>query len=78
MTNNRHQLRSRRVEAGLPAILLARAAGVSSGRLSEIERAYVNPSPSELERLENALEQLLVARRKLIKMAEEVGWPGRI
>jgi hypothetical protein len=40
-----------------------------------LERGYVLPSVQELERLQRALDDLIVAKQKVEKFASEVGWP---
>jgi transcriptional regulator with XRE-family HTH domain len=44
-------------------------------RLSNIERGYIQPSPDELSRIAGALDQLVEAREKVARFAEECGWP---
>jgi hypothetical protein len=47
--------------------------------LSEIENEHVEPTPSEMERLERALTELLHAQEALKEAAASVGWPvGRV
>ena len=68
------ELRSQRVAAEIPATLLAARAGVNRSRLSGIERGYVRPSEVELQRLEAALEDLILAKAVIQQAAESVGW----
>lgn len=70
------ELRAERISQGISARLLAPRAKVSCSRLSDIERGYVAPSADELARIARSLKDLIVARRKLRAVAEEVGWPA--
>jgi len=63
------------VAAEIPAILLAAKAKVNRSRLSGIERGYVQPTADELQRLSQALEQLIYAKAAIRKAASSVGWP---
>ncbi len=68
-------LRSQRVSAEIPAILLARHAGIDRSRLSQIERGHVQPTNEELQRLNDTLNVLIAARQRVREVAEQVGWP---
>ncbi len=68
-------LRSQRITAEIPAILLARHAGIDRSRLSLIERGHVQPTNEELQRLDSALNLLIAARLRVREVAAEVGWP---
>ena len=68
-------LRSKRVAAEIPATLLAMKARINRSRLSGIERAYVQPTDEELQRLTSALDQLIDAKAAIQKTAAAVGWP---
>lgn len=70
------EIRLKRVTARIPGRLLCRRAGLDRGRLSDIERGYVQPSPDELARLSKALNELIEAREKVAKYAEQCGWPA--
>ena len=70
-----HQLRQRRVAARIPGQILCNKVGISRGRLSDIEREYVQPRQEELARLNGALDELIAAREKVVAVAEEGGWP---
>jgi len=50
-------------------------AGISRGRLSEIERGHVRATADELKRIDGALRQLIEARNKVAEVAAEFGWP---
>jgi transcriptional regulator with XRE-family HTH domain len=67
-------MRTARVAAEIPAILLAAKARVNRSRLSGIERGYVQPTEDELQRLSQALEQLIHAKAIIQKAAASVGW----
>jgi transcriptional regulator with XRE-family HTH domain len=69
------EIRLKRVTARIPGRLLCLRARVDRGRLSDIERGYVQPSADEMARLCEALEALIEARGKVAKCAEECGWP---
>ena len=69
------QLKAKRNSAGVPGRLVCARAGIDRGRLSDIERQYVEPSDDELERIEKALGALIQAKEKVVKVAAEVGWP---
>ena len=69
------ELREKRVVAGISGRLLCAKAGVDRGRLSAMERGYIQPFAGELARLEQALSALLEARRKVAAVAAEGGWP---
>jgi transcriptional regulator with XRE-family HTH domain len=68
-------LRTKRLQAEIPAALLASVAKMDRSRLSGIERGYVEPSGDEQSRLVEALDKLATARRKVAAVAAEVGWP---
>jgi transcriptional regulator with XRE-family HTH domain len=72
---NGQELRLKRVTARIPGRLLCRRASLDRGRLSDIERGYVEPTPDELARLSKALDELSEAAAKVAKYAEECGWP---
>jgi hypothetical protein len=44
-------------------------------RLSHIERGYVHASDAELARILRALDELRAAKKRLLAVAMEVGWP---
>ena len=68
-------LRNLRVQAGLPGHFVCRQSGLGRSRLSDIERGYVEPSPSEVERIRRAIEDLTKAREEVAQLAAAVGWP---
>jgi transcriptional regulator with XRE-family HTH domain len=70
------QLRARRVVARITGSMVCARAGVSRGRLSEIERGHVKPPAAELQRIEQALDQLVEARDRVAAVAVECGWPA--
>lgn len=69
------KIREKRVIAGIAGRLLCARAKIDRGRLSHIERGYVEPSDAELARIENALDELVRAKRALAKTAARLGWP---
>ena len=69
------ELRSKRVAAEIPAMLLALKAKVNRSRLSNLERGYAQPTEGELRRLYVALDQLVQAKSAIDQVADSVGWP---
>jgi transcriptional regulator with XRE-family HTH domain len=69
------ELRSRRVAAEIPAMLLAAKARVNRSRLSNLERGYAQPTEAEMQRLARALEELIDAKAAIREAAASVGWP---
>lgn len=69
------QLRAKRVLARIPGHMVARRAGIGRGRLSEIELEHINPPASELSRVERALDELILAKRRVAEVANECGYP---
>jgi len=69
------EIRRRRVTDRIPLHVVAGRAGVSRGRFSEIESGLVTPRPEEIERIDQALNSLIAARKKVLDYAEQVGWP---
>jgi len=61
--------------AGIAGRLVSDRSGITRSRLCEIERNYVQPSDKELERIEQALAELIKARERVAEVASEVGWP---
>ena len=68
-------IRKKRVNADIPAALLAARAGIDRARLSAIERGYVEPTAAEQAALVATLDRLIAAREQVLAVAEEVGWP---
>ena len=68
------EIRSRRVAAEIPAMLLSVRARVNRSRLSNLEPGYAQPTEEELQRLTSALEQLIDAKAAIRKTAAAVGW----
>jgi transcriptional regulator with XRE-family HTH domain len=56
------QLRRARLDAGLTQFQLSARTGISTGRLSLLERELVQPSDAERERIEAALAAVPVHR----------------
>ncbi len=71
-----NELRSKRVAPEIPAMLLAKRAGINRSRLSSLERGYAEPTGTELQRLADALEQLIEAKAVIQRTAAAVGWLG--
>jgi hypothetical protein len=71
------ELRSRRISAEIPAILLAANAKVNRCRLSALERGHVCASEDELRRLATSLAKLISAKEAIQRTATDVGWPAR-
>ena len=69
------ELRSKRLAAEIPAMLLAVKAKVNRSRLSNLERGYAQPTEGELQRLYAALDQLVKAKSAIDQVADSVGWP---
>jgi hypothetical protein len=69
------EIRSKRIEAGIPGYVLCLKARVVRTRLSDIESGYVTPAPEELSRIAVALEDLIRAKRKVATVAAKEGWP---
>jgi predicted transcriptional regulator len=61
--------------AGISGGMLCSKAKIDRSRLSKIECGYILPSDSEIKRIAEALEDLLTAKKKLVAVAAELGWP---
>ena len=72
------EIRSKRIQAGIPGYVVCLKAGLARTRLSDIERGYVVPSPQELAKIEAALADLVQAKRKMTAVAAECGWPCEV
>ena len=70
------ELKAKRSAAGISGAVLSTKVGMSRSRLSEIERAYISPSPEEFERLKAALDALIQAKILINQAAIAAGWPG--
>ena len=68
-------LKEKRKVAGIPGRLVCTRVGMDRGKLSDIERGYIEVSAEELALLNEALDRLIEAKSKVMKVAEEVGWP---
>lgn len=69
MTTTR--LRVLRLKYEIPLTVLARMAGVSHQHLSRIELAAVRPTPRQENRVEAALEGLILQRRTVLAELEK-------
>ena len=72
------EIRSKRIEAGIPGYVLCLKARVARTRLSDIERNYVVPSQQELARIQAALMELIQAKQRMKAIAAECGWPCEV
>jgi hypothetical protein len=61
--------------AGIAGHLICMRAGVSRAKLCGFERGYFELSSEELTRMQNALEDLIEAKRQVAATAARVGWP---
>jgi transcriptional regulator with XRE-family HTH domain len=68
-----HELRAKRAAAGIPGQVVCQLAGISSAKLSDIERGYLAATPKDLNRIGAAIEEILSTRRQLTKLAIEAG-----
>ena len=69
------QIRAKRMGAGISGVVLCMHAGIGRTRLSDIERGHIVPSFETLDRLDTALNELIRAKRRLVALAAEEGWP---
>jgi len=69
------RLRNRRVVARIPGHMVCTRAGISRGRLSEIELGRVHATDEELKRIDDALRLLIEARKRMARVAAQCGWP---
>jgi len=72
------EIRSKRQQVGIPGYVLSLKAGIARTRLSDIERSYIIPTEDELSKLEEALGELIRAKRKINATAAECGWPCEV
>jgi len=70
-----NELRRKRPKAGIPGHIVCLKAGVGRSRLSDIEREYVQPSDHDVARIDQALDELISAKQRLLAAAVECGWP---
>jgi transcriptional regulator with XRE-family HTH domain len=61
--------------AQIPGYMVCAKAQLSRSRLSDIERGLVKPDLDEMERIHEALDSLIEARRKVQRYAADCGWP---
>jgi transcriptional regulator with XRE-family HTH domain len=66
-------LRAKRASAGIPGFALCRVAGISRGRLSEIETGIAAPREEDLRRIDAALDEIIRGRNWLQQRAAEAG-----
>ena len=70
------KIRDRRVKGAVPGWVLCKKMGIARSRLSDIERGAIVPRPEEIQRLDEALSELVEARRQVAQVAARVGWPA--
>jgi hypothetical protein len=68
-------LRTKRAVAGIPGYAVCQVAGISRAKLSDVERGYVPASPEELQRIDDAIEQIVRTRQRLAALASDAGLP---
>ena len=56
---NGQELRRLRTSAEIPGRAVSNRAGISAGRLSEVERGLVQATPDELARIRRAINELV-------------------
>lgn len=66
-------LRAKRATAGISGQVVCQVSGISRAKLSDIEREYIVATPEELQRINDAIEQVLQTRQGLTKLAEDAG-----
>ncbi len=66
MDSQTQTVRDKRIAAGIPGALLARQARMDRARLCHIERGYSSPSEDEIKRLTEALQSLIIERRRAL------------
>ena len=69
------RLKQQRMAAGIPGKMICARTGIPRSRLSDIEKGYVQPSEVEVIQIEEALSDLVAARKKVEAVAAEVGYP---
>jgi transcriptional regulator with XRE-family HTH domain len=67
--------RKRRLDYRIPGAVVAMRAGISQGRLSNIERGYCTPKPEEVAALNATLDDLVAKKAKLAEFALQIGYP---
>ena len=72
---NGRELRRKRMAAGIPGRLLCAKVGIDRSKLSDIERNYIEPSGDESIRINRAIDELIEAKEKVERVADEMGWP---
>lgn len=72
------EIREKRARARIPGYVLCKKAGLHRSRLSDIERGAAVPSLEEVERIKQALLDLIEVRSKVEDYARQCGWPTPI
>ena len=63
----------KRASARIPGYAVCQVAGISRAKLSDVERRYVTAPPEDLQRIDNAIAQIIDTRRRLSKLASDAG-----
>jgi transcriptional regulator with XRE-family HTH domain len=67
------QLRAKRAAHRIPGTAVATKVGTSRSRFSEIERGYLKPPAEELNRINQAIDEIIQERQQLTKLAADAG-----
>jgi transcriptional regulator with XRE-family HTH domain len=67
------QLRAKRAAAGIPGHAISRKAGISRGKLSEVETGVCPIDSDLLQRIDAAIDAIVVDRTKLSELASKAG-----
>ena len=70
-----NELGLRRKTAGITGVMLSKRAGIQRTKLSDIERGYVEIGQKEMDRIEDGLNELIAAKKRVQSVARECGWP---
>jgi transcriptional regulator with XRE-family HTH domain len=68
-------LKNRRRAAGISGAILCLKVGIGRSSLCKIERGYIKPAHLELQRLFEALDELVIVPREVRKIEQRMGWP---
>lgn len=66
-------LRAKRVANHIPGHAVCRRVGFGRTRLSDVECGNVTATPEELQRINAAIEEIILTRQHLAKLANEAG-----
>jgi transcriptional regulator with XRE-family HTH domain len=67
------QIRAKRAAAGIAGQAVCQVAGISRAKLSDIELEYITVSSDEVQRIDDAIAQILRTRQDLAKLAADAG-----